>query len=81
MYWGGPPDSGPVATIPSMTFPNPVDYPATSPCIKVCQLDLTDRCFGCGRTRAEIARWSRMTDDERRAVNRRLGFEGHGVNR
>jgi len=64
-----------------MSFPDSLEFPATSPCIKVCQLDLTDRCFGCGRTRSEIARWSRMTDDERRAVNRRLGFEGHGVNR
>ena len=64
-----------------MTFPAPLDATATSPCIKVCQLDLQDRCLGCGRTRAEIARWSRMTDEERRAVNRRLGFQGHGINR
>jgi predicted Fe-S protein YdhL (DUF1289 family) len=57
------------------------DAPTTSPCIKVCQLDRDDRCYGCGRTRGEIARWSRMTDDERRAVNRRVGFRGHGDNR
>ncbi|MFN5582302.1 DUF1289 domain-containing protein [Gemmatimonas sp.] len=56
-------------------------FPTTSPCIKVCQLDLHDRCHGCGRTRHEVARWSTMTADERRAVNRRLNFRGHGDNR
>lgn len=55
--------------------------PATSPCIKVCRLDVTDRCYGCGRTRSEIARWSMMSPDERRAVNARIGFRGHGENR
>jgi predicted Fe-S protein YdhL (DUF1289 family) len=30
-------------------------------------------CQGCGRTLKEIARWSKMTDEERRAVMRRLG--------
>lgn len=62
-------------------IPDHAEFPATSPCIKVCQLDRDDRCYGCGRTRGEIARWSRMTDDERQQVNRRLGFQGHGVNR
>lgn len=52
-----------------------------SPCIKVCRLDAHDRCYGCGRTRTEIARWSAMSLDERRAVNARLGFRGHGENR
>ncbi len=55
--------------------------PATSPCIKVCQLDLKERCYGCGRSRDEIARWAYMTLDERRAVNARIGFKGHGDNR
>lgn len=55
--------------------------PTTSPCIKLCQLDLQDRCYGCGRTRTEIARWSSMSLDERRAVNARIGFRGHGDNR
>jgi uncharacterized protein len=57
------------------------EFPAESPCIKVCQLDLQQRCYGCGRTLDEIARWSRMSADERRAVNARLGFRGHGANR
>jgi predicted Fe-S protein YdhL (DUF1289 family) len=54
---------------------------ATSPCIKVCRLDLDDRCYGCGRTRSEIARWSTMSLDERRMVNQRIGFRGHQQNR
>lgn len=56
-------------------------YPTTSPCVKVCQLDLQDRCYGCGRTRNEVARWSGMTPEERRLVNRRLGFRGHPEHR
>ncbi|MCU0617932.1 MAG: DUF1289 domain-containing protein [Gemmatimonadaceae bacterium] len=55
--------------------------PSTSPCIKVCRLDAQDRCYGCGRTRWEIASWSTMSLDERRAVNARIGFRGHGENR
>ena len=50
---------------------------AESPCIKVCQLDLDNRCRGCGRTIDEIARWSTMTTAERITVNKRLGFVSH----
>lgn len=50
---------------------------AESPCIKVCQLDLDDRCRGCGRTMDEIARWRDMTFAERVAVNHRVGFVSH----
>lgn len=40
-----------------------------SPCILVCSIDMkTGYCFGCGRTRAEIAEWIGMTPDQRRAV-------------
>ncbi len=40
-----------------------------SPCIAVCMIDPKSRlCFGCGRTLAEIARWSQMTSGERRAI-------------
>lgn len=56
-------------------------WPATSPCIKVCQLDLEQRCRGCARTLPEIAKWSTMTLDERRAVNARIGFRGFDENR
>jgi len=56
---------------------NEVAPTAESPCIKVCQLDLDNRCRGCGRTIDEIARWSTMTREERIAVNKRLGFVSH----
>lgn len=53
------------------------EWPATSPCIKVCQIDLDRRCYGCGRTLDEITAWSSMTLEQRRAVNARVGFRGH----
>jgi predicted Fe-S protein YdhL (DUF1289 family) len=43
--------------------------PIESPCILVCSIDdRTGYCFGCGRTRAEIAAWIGMTSPERRAI-------------
>ncbi|WFP60897.1 DUF1289 domain-containing protein [Mesorhizobium sp. WSM4904] len=40
-----------------------------SPCILVCSIDMkTGFCFGCGRTRDEIAGWIAMTPEDRRAV-------------
>jgi uncharacterized protein len=40
-----------------------------TPCIQVCLVDPKTRlCSGCGRTLAEIARWGRMDDAERRSV-------------
>ncbi len=57
------------------------EWPTASPCIKVCRIDAQSRCYGCGRTLDEIARWSGMSLDERRAVNARVGFRGHGDNR
>jgi predicted Fe-S protein YdhL (DUF1289 family) len=39
-----------------------------SPCIKVCKLDEHSVCAGCGRTLAEIADWSRLTEEQQRAV-------------
>ena len=40
-----------------------------SPCILVCTMDpATGFCFGCGRTRDEIAAWIGMTPAERRGV-------------
>lgn len=47
-----------------------VQKPVKSPCISVCALDEQDICTGCQRTAAEITRWGRMSDDERRAVLR-----------
>ena len=48
-----------------------------SPCIKVCQLDAQQQCRGCGRTIDEITGWRTMSDEERRAINARVGFRGH----
>ena len=40
-----------------------------SPCILVCSIDrTTGYCFGCGRTRDEIAAWLTMSPAQRRAV-------------
>jgi len=40
-----------------------------SPCNSVCTIDSqTGRCTGCGRTLDQIAGWSAMSDDEKRAV-------------
>jgi len=39
-----------------------------SPCIKVCQLNAQNVCVGCGRTLAEIAAWSQMSEATRREV-------------
>ena len=40
-----------------------------SPCILVCSIDMTTGyCFGCARTRDEIATWMSMTSAERSAV-------------
>lgn len=42
-----------------------------SPCIKVCTVK-DNVCIGCGRTRDEIARWTRLTLQERKSINERL---------
>ncbi|MCG6573479.1 DUF1289 domain-containing protein [Pseudomonas sp. AF32] len=48
-----------------MTTP---ERPVPSPCVSICSLDDDDICIGCQRTVAEITRWSRMNNDERRSV-------------
>ena len=45
-----------------------VERPVASPCVNICALDDNDVCSGCQRTVAEITRWSRMTNVERREV-------------
>jgi uncharacterized protein len=63
--------------VPSPNMPPPIQ----SPCTRVCTIDPdTDRCAGCGRTIEEIARWSRMTDDERRCIMSSLP-DRHGRDR
>jgi predicted Fe-S protein YdhL (DUF1289 family) len=40
-----------------------------SPCVLLCAIDdQTGFCFGCGRTRGEIAGWIGFSDAERRSV-------------
>jgi uncharacterized protein len=44
-----------------------------SPCNSVCRMSpRTGLCEGCLRTIDEIASWSRMSDDEKRAVWERI---------
>ena len=47
---------------------NEPQRPVASPCVNICALDDDDVCTGCQRTVAEIIRWSRMTNAERRDV-------------
>lgn len=44
------------------------ERPVRSPCVNICALDDADICVGCQRNVAEITGWSRMSNDERRAV-------------
>ena len=47
--------------------------PVPSPCINVCKLDETSGwCTGCLRTLDEIACWSQLDDDGKRAVWQQL---------
>ncbi|MBM2576466.1 DUF1289 domain-containing protein [Jannaschia sp. Os4] len=55
-----------------------------SPCIRVCVVHPASRlCTGCLRTMDEIAAWTRMTPDARRAVMAQLPGRGaaHKVRR
>jgi len=48
-----------------------------SPCINVCRMNPdTGLCEGCLRTLAEIAAWSAMSPDEKRAVLAQLPSRG-----
>ena len=63
--------------VPSPNMPQPIQ----SPCTRVCAIDSgTGLCTGCGRTLDEIARWSQMTDDERRRIMSSLPHR-HGQDR
>ena len=47
--------------------------PVKSPCVLICSMDReTDQCFGCGRSRDEIAKWTLYTDAERDVVMEEL---------
>jgi predicted Fe-S protein YdhL (DUF1289 family) len=46
----------------------------STPCVKVCVIDPHSAlCVGCGRTVAEIAAWTAMSEAERLAVMAGLG--------
>ncbi|MFO2463766.1 DUF1289 domain-containing protein [Pseudomonas sp. 15FMM2] len=47
---------------------SPIERPVASPCVSICALDDNDICTGCQRTAAEITRWGRMDNAERRVV-------------
>ena len=50
-----------------------LDSPIQSPCVRICTLDTSAGvCLGCGRTIAEIARWTAMGAAERAAVMTQL---------
>jgi predicted Fe-S protein YdhL (DUF1289 family) len=50
-----------------------MNEPIESPCVKVCAIDpTTGWCLGCGRSMAEIARWSTLDAEARRAVSAEL---------
>ncbi|MNE43091.1 hypothetical protein D3C76_1742970 [compost metagenome] len=44
------------------------ERPVASPCVQICALDEADICTGCQRSAAEITRWGRMDNSERRQV-------------
>ncbi|MEG0860894.1 MAG: DUF1289 domain-containing protein [Pseudomonas sp.] len=44
------------------------ERPVASPCVHICALDEADICTGCQRSAAEITRWGRMDNSERRQV-------------
>jgi len=43
--------------------------PIPSPCIRICSVNpKTGYCDGCFRALPEIAKWSRLTEEEREAI-------------
>lgn len=57
--------------IVTIVAPEPAD--TASPCTLVCTMDgKTGWCYGCGRTIDEIAGWSMLSFDARRAVRAAL---------
>lgn len=55
----------PGETSPMTAAPRPI----ATPCVQVCIVDgESGLCLGCHRTLAEVAGWTRFTDDERAAI-------------
>jgi predicted Fe-S protein YdhL (DUF1289 family) len=48
--------------------------PISTPCVKICVVDpLSETCIGCGRTMAEIAAWTALSEADRLTVMAGLG--------
>ena len=63
-----PPETNEVTT-DMASFDKPVVTKLPSPCVSICQMDpLEGVCFGCFRTRAEIAAWRTMDQDDQLAL-------------
>jgi predicted Fe-S protein YdhL (DUF1289 family) len=55
------------------------ETPVPSPCTSVCRIDpATGWCAGCFRTLDEIATWSSLDEDDKRAVWARLELRRPG---
>ena len=53
--------------------PESGDGPVPSPCIQVCRISAaTGWCEGCQRRLEEIGAWSRLSEDDKRSVWRRI---------
>ena len=47
----------------------PTNAPIKSPCVLTCTLDLRHgQCLGCGRSREQIAMWTRYSDAQRDSI-------------
>ena len=58
----------------------PFGGPVPSPCTNVCTIDpVTGLCVGCLRTLDEIAAWSVLDDEAKRAVWAALAVRSAGV--
>lgn len=58
-----------VASAPPPFDPATSADPVPSPCVGICQIDqASGLCEGCWRTLGEIAAWSRLDDEGRRAI-------------
>ncbi len=46
-----------------------------TPCISICRFDpFTGICIGCNRTQAQKDAWEDMTESERMAIMKELGY-------
>ena len=54
-----------------------VDNLPDSPCVAVCSTLFDDICRGCGRTVMEVSNWVFMTEEEKKAVWKRILAQGY----